>query len=217
MRDRTTLGLPEVQQQLIRAVCDTGKPVILVIIDGRPVAFDWIAEKVPAIVEAWLPGEEGGNAVADILFGDYNPGGKLPISFPRDTGQLPVYYGLKPTGGKSQFWGEYVDSCTGPLFEFGFGLSYTKYIYRNLRIKPHRIPRDGKVKILADITNTGKKDGAEIVQLYINDVVASITRPIKELKSFHRIDIKAGETRKVEFEIQSGELAFYDKSMKPTG
>ena len=216
MRDRTTLGLPEVQQQLIRAVCDTGKPVILVIIDGRPLAFDWIAEKVPAIVEAWLPGEEGGNAVADILFGDYNPGGKLPISFPRDTGQLPVYYGLKPTGGKSQFWGEYVDSCTGPLFEFGFGLSYTKYIYRNLRIKPHRIPLDGKVKILADITNTGKKDGAEVVQLYINDVVASITRPIKELKSFHRIDIKAGETSKVEFEIQSGELAFYDKSMKPT-
>ncbi|MGD0355142.1 MAG: glycoside hydrolase family 3 N-terminal domain-containing protein [Dehalococcoidia bacterium] len=216
MRDRTTLGLPEVQQQLIRAVCDTGKPVILVIIDGRPVAFDWIAEKVPAIVEAWLPGEEGGNAVADILFGDYNPGGKLPISFPRDIGQLPVYYGLKPTGGKSQFWGEYVDSCTGPLFEFGFGLSYTEYLYRNLRIKPHRIPRDGKVKILADITNTGKKDGAEVVQLYINDVVASITRPIKELKSFHRIDIKAGQTRKVEFEIQGRELAFYDKSMKPT-
>jgi beta-glucosidase len=216
MRDRATLGLPQVQQDLVRTVCEVGKPVVLVIVDGRPVAFDWIAEKVPAIIEAWLPGEEGGNAVADILFGDYNPGGKLPISFPRDTGQLPVYYGLKPTGGKSQFWGEYVDSCTGPLFEFGFGLSYTKYLYRNLRITPHRIPRTGKVKILADILNTGKKDGAEVVQLYITDVVASITRPIKELKSFRRVDIKAGETTKVEFEIQGGELAFYNKSMKPT-
>ena len=125
MRDRTNLGLPQVQQQLIRAVCEAGKPVVLVIVDGRPVALDWIAEKVPAIIEAWLPGEEGGNAVADILFGDYNPCGKLPISFPHNVGQIPVYYGQKPTGGKSQFWGEYVDSCTGPLFEFGFGLSYT--------------------------------------------------------------------------------------------
>ena len=114
MRDRTTLELPRVQQDLIRAVLGAGKPVILVIIDGRPVAFDWIAEKAPAIIEAWLPGEEGGNAVADILFGDYNPGGKLPISFPHSTGQLPVYYGLKPTGGKSQFWAN-CHSCTGPL------------------------------------------------------------------------------------------------------
>ncbi len=215
MRDRTTLELPQVQQDLIRAVLGVGKPVILVIIDGRPVAFDWIAEKAPAIIEAWLPGEEGGNAVADILFGDYNPGGKLPLSFPHSTGQLPVYYGLKPTGGKSQFWGEYVDSCTGPLFEFGFGLSYTQYLYRNLRITPHRIPSTGKVKIIADITNTGKRDGAEVVQLYINDVVASITRPVKELKGFERLDIKAGETRTVKFEIEGGELAFYDKSVKP--
>ncbi len=215
MRDRATLGLPQVQQNLVRAVLEAGKPVALVIVDGRPVAFDWMAEEVPAIIEAWLPGEEGGNAIADILFGDYNPAGKLPISFPRNTGQLPVYYGLKPTGGKSQFWGEYVDSCAGPLFEFGFGLSYTQYLYRNLRIIPHRIPRTGKVKILADITNTGKKHGAEVVQLYINDVVASITRPVKELKGFERIYIKAGETRTVEFQIEGGELAFYDKSMKP--
>jgi beta-glucosidase len=216
MRDRTTLGLPKVQQDLVRAICEVGKPVVLVVVDGRPLAFGWMVEKVPAIIEAWLPGEEGGNAIADILFGDYNPGGKLAISFPREVGQLPVYYGLKPTGGKSQFWGEYVDSCTGPLFEFGFGLSYTKYLYRNLRITPRRIARTGKVKIVTDITNTGKKDGPEVAQLYINDIVASITRPVKELKGFRRIDIKAGETRKVEFEIQGRELAFYDKSMKPT-
>jgi beta-glucosidase len=216
MRDRTTLGLPQVQQQLIHAVYDAGKPIILIVIDGRPVALDWIAEKIPAIIEAWLPGEEGGNAVADILFGDYNPGGRLPISFSYNAGQLPVYYGLKPTGGKSQFWGDYVDSCIGPLFEFGFGLSYTTYNYGNLRIEPLKITPAGKVKILADITNTGKMAGAEVVQLYINDVVASVTRPVKELKGFERIYLEAAETKTVEFEVEAGDLAFYDNSMRRT-
>ncbi|MHB8085487.1 MAG: glycoside hydrolase family 3 N-terminal domain-containing protein [Dehalococcoidia bacterium] len=214
MRDRTNLDLPIVQQQLIRAVYETGKQIIFIIIDGRPVALDWIAEKIPAIIEAWLPGEEGGNAVADIIFGDYNPGGRLPISFPYNAGQLPIYYGRKPTGGKSQFWGDYVDACIIPKYEFGFGLSYTIFEYKNLRIDPLKIPSTGKVKIITDITNAGKMAGVDVVQLYINDVVASVTRPVKELKGFQRVYLKAAETRTVEFELEAGDLAFYDKSMK---
>ena len=161
MRDRVSLNLPDVQDALVKAVYNTHKPVILVIVDGRPVTLGWIANEIPAIIEAWLPGEEGGNAVADIIFGDCNPSAKLPVSFPYSVGQLPVYYGVKPSGGKSQFWGDYVDSCTGPLYEFGYGLSYTTFDYKDLTIKPQKIDRCGKVTIGAEITNTGKVDGEE--------------------------------------------------------
>jgi beta-glucosidase len=214
MRDRVELSLSGVQEDLVTAIYETGTPTVLVLIDGRPLALGWIAEKIPAILEAWLPGEEGGNAVADVLFGDYNPGGKLPISFPRKVGQIPVYYAHKPSGARSQLWGDYVDASTSPAFEFGYGLSYTTFKFSNLKIKPNLVPLTGKISIRCTIENTGYRAGEEVVQLYINDVVASITRPVKELKGFKRIALKPAETRTVEFELRAETLGFYDKDMK---
>jgi beta-glucosidase len=189
---------------------------VLILVDGRPLALGWIIEKIPAIIEAWLPGEEGGNAVADVLFGDYNPGGKLPISFPEKVGQVPVYYGHKPSGARSQLWGNYVDAGTSPAFEFGYGLSYTIFNFSNLRIEPKRVRLTGKTSIKVDIENTGNRAGEEVVQLYINDVVASITRPVKELRGFKRIALEPGETKTMEFELPTETLGFYDKDMKFT-
>ena len=216
MRDSTELRLPGVQEELVKAIYETGTTTILILADGRPLALGWIIEKIPAIIEAWLPGEEGGNAVADVLFGNYNPSGKLPISFPEKVGQVPVYYGHKPSGARSQFWGDYVDASTRPAFEFGHGLSYTTFKLSNLTIKPKRAPLTGKISIAVDIENTGNRSGAEVVQLYINDVVASITRPVKELKGFERIALEPGETKTVEFELPIETLGFYDKDMKFT-
>jgi len=216
MRDRAELGLLGVQGELVKAIYDTGTPTVLVLVDGRPLALDWIAEKIPAIVEAWLPGEEGGNAVADVLFGDYNPGGKLPVSFPRKVGQIPIYYAHKPSGARSQQWGDYVDSSTSPAFDFGFGLSYTTFKLSNLKIQPKQAQQTGKISIKVDVQNTGSRSGEEVVQLYINDIVASVTRPVKELKGFKRIALKPAETRTVEFELLVTNLAFYDKDMNLT-
>jgi beta-glucosidase len=214
MRDSAELRLPGVQDDLVRAIYETGTPVVLILVDGRPLALGWIIEKIPAIIETWLPGEEGGNAVADVLFGDYNPGGKLPISFPAKVGQIPVYYGHKPSGSRSQFWGDYVDSTTSPAFEFGYGLSYTTFDFSNLRIEPKRVTTTGKTSIKVDIENIGNRAGEEVVQLYINDLVASITRPVKELRGFKRLALKPGETRTVEFELAAETLGFYDKDMR---
>jgi len=214
MRDRVELRLPGVQEELVKAICETGNPTVLVLVDGRPLDLGSITDKIPAILEAWLPGEEGGTAVADVLFGNYNPSGKLPISFPRKVGQIPVYYAHKPSGARSQLWGDYVDSSTSPAFEFGYGLSYTTFKLSNLKIKPNRAPLTGKISIKCDIENTGYRAGEEVIQLYINDVVASITRPVKELKSFKRIALEPAETRTIEFELPIESLGFYDKDMK---
>jgi beta-glucosidase len=216
MRDSAELRLSGVQDDLVRAIYETGTPVVLILVDGRPLALGWIIEKIPAIIEAWLPGEEGGNAVADVLFGDYNPSGKLPISFPEKVGQVPVYYGHKPSGARSQLWGNYVETSTSPAFEFGYGLSYTTFKLSNLRIEPKRVPQTSKIPIKVDIENTGGRAGEEVVQLYINDVVASITRPVKELRGFKRIALEPGETKTAEFELQTERLGFYDKDMKFT-
>jgi beta-glucosidase len=216
MRDSAELCLSGVQDDLVRAIYETGTPVVLILVDGRPLALGWIIEKIPAIIEAWLPGEEGGNAVADVLFGDYNPGGKLPISFPEKVGQVPVYYGHKPSGARSQLWGNYVDASTSPAFEFGYGLSYTIFNFSNLRIEPKRVRLTGKTSIKVDIENTGNRAGEEVVQIYINDVVASITRPVKELKGFRRIALESAETKTVEFELPTETLGFYGKDMKFT-
>ena len=216
MRDSAELRLPGVQEDLVKAIYETGTATILILVDGRPLALGWIIEKIPAIIEAWLPGEEGGNAVADALFGNYNPSGKLPISFPEKVGQVPVYYSHKPSGARSQLWGDYVDASTRPTFEFGYGLSYTTFKLSNLVIEPKRAPLTGKISIKVDIENTGNRSGEEIVQLYINDVVASITRPVKELKGFKRIALEPGETKTVEFELPIETLGFYDKDMKLT-
>jgi beta-glucosidase len=214
MRDRATLGLPGVQEKLVRAVYETGTPVVLVLVNGRPYTLKWMAERIPAIVEAWLPGEEGGKAVADVLFGDYNPGGKLPISFPVTEGQIPVYYGHKPSGGRSNAWEDYVDASSKPLYEFGYGLSYTNFEFGNLRISPGKVPVNGEVTIKAEVKNTGKRAGDEVVQLYINDAVASVTRPVKELKGFKRIHLEPGESEIVEFRLPVENLAFYNRDME---
>lgn len=214
MRDSAELRLPGVQEELVKAVYDTATPLVLVLADGRPLVLGWMVEKIPAILEAWLPGEEGGNAVADVLFGDYNPGGKLPIAFPRKAGQVPVYHGHKPSGARSQLWGDYVDCSTTPQFEFGYGLSYTTFKFSNLRIQPEKVKLGSKVRVRVEVENTGAVVGEEVVQLYVNDVVASVTRLVRELKGFKRIALKPGETRTVEFELSTEDLSFYGKDMK---
>ncbi len=214
MRDSAELRLPGVQEELVRKIYETGTPTVVILVNGRPLVLDWIAKKIPVIIQAWLPGEEGGNAVADVLFGDYNPSGKLPISFPEKVGQIPVYYGHKPSGARSQLWGNYVDAGTSPTFEFGYGLSYTTFELGNLRVEPKQIPSTGEVLIKVDVRNTGTRAGEEVVQLYINDVVASITRPVKELKGFKRVALRPGETKTVEFQLPAHMLGFYNKDME---
>lgn len=210
-RDRCNLDLPGVQEDLIKEICNTGTPVIVVLINGSAITMmNWI-NGVKAILEAWYPGEEGGNAIADILFGDYNPGGKLPITFPKFTGQLPLYYNYKPSGRVD----DYVD-LRGPqaLFPFGYGLSYTQFKYSNLRITPEVISPEGEVSISLDVENIGKYKGDEIVQLYLHDEFASIARPVKELKRFKRITLDVGEKKSISFTLTKEDLEFLDADMK---
>ncbi|MFA5064987.1 MAG: glycoside hydrolase family 3 N-terminal domain-containing protein [Dehalococcoidia bacterium] len=215
MRDSASLRFPAVQETLARAVFDAGKPVVLVVMDGRPLELGWMAQKIPAIIWAWKPGEEGGNALADVLFGRYNPGGKLSITFPHNVGQVPLYYALKPNGGKSQFWGDYIDCQAGPLYEFGYGLSYTTFELSNLVISPSHIKPDGLITIKCNVKNKGSRPGDEVVQLYVNDVVASLTRPVLELKGFRRVSLQPGQSKEVVFELPVEEMAFYGRDMKP--
>lgn len=212
-RDRAILDLPGVQEDLLRAVAATGKPVIVVLVNGRPFSLNWMQDNIPAILEAWLPGEEGAEAIADVLFGECNPGGKLTISFPRTVGQIPVYYYHKKSGGRSHWRGNYVETSTKPLYPFGYGLSYTTFEYGNLQISAPEVSIGGSVEISIDVRNTGNVKGDEIVQLYINDEAASVTRPVKELKGFARVSLEAGETKTVIFTISPKQLGFYDMSM----
>jgi len=213
-RDRADISLPGVQEDLVKAVCETGTSVVVVLIDGRPLTIPWLAENVPAIVEAWLPGEEGAGAVADVLFGDYNPGGKLPITIPRATGQIPIFYGHKPSGCRSVIYGDYADlSCT-PLFAFGHGLSYTKFDYDNLQISPKEAKAGEQVTISIDIKNIGERKGDEVVQLYVHDVLARVTRPVMELKGFKRLTLEPQEQRIVTFTLFINQLGFYNQNME---
>jgi len=211
--DRADLGLPGMQQALVEAVVETGTPTVVVLLNGRPPALPWIAAHVPAVLEAWLPGEEGGAAVADVLFGDVNPGGRLPISLPVTVGQVPVYYAHKPSGGRSNWKGDYVGVSTKPLFPFGHGLSYTRFEYGALEITPPEAQPQDYVRIRVPVTNVGERAGEEVVQLYVHDVVASVTRPVRELKGFARIALAAGEKKTVTFELAVRQLAFYDRRM----
>ncbi len=214
-RDVRSLDLTGIQEDLLKAVYETGTPTILVLVNGRPLTIPWAAEHIPAIVEAWLPGEKGGEAVADILFGDYNPNGKLPITIPRHVGQLPAYYNY--TFSKQKIIDEakiHVDMPATPLWEFGFGLSYTSYEYSNLNISPRETDSKGEIRISLDVTNTGKVKGKEVVQLYLRDCLASVTTPIKELKGFRKISLEPGETKKVEFELKKEDLALYNRKME---
>lgn len=209
-RDRADLTLPGVQSQLVKAVYDTGTPVVLVLVNGRPVSLEWIADSVPAIVEAWLPSEEGANAIADVLFGDVNPGGKLPITFPRSVGQVPIFYGHRPSGGRSHWKTHYVETSAHPLYPFGHGLSYTRFEFSNLHITPETAPAGQVVTIQVDITNVGERSGDEVVQLYTHQTVPLVTRPLKELKAFKRVTLEPGQTRKIVFQLAVNQLGFYD-------
>ncbi|MDQ6787499.1 MAG: glycoside hydrolase family 3 C-terminal domain-containing protein [Acidobacteriota bacterium] len=207
--DRDSLDLVGRQNELAEAVLATGKPVVVFLINSGPLAINYVKENVPAILEGFYLGEETGTAAADVLFGDYNPGGKLPVSFPRSVGQLPIYYNRKPSARRG-----YLLSTTEPLFPFGFGLSYTTFSYSNLKITKPKIRADEETTVTFDVTNTGKRRGDEVAQMYIRDDVSSVTRPIKELKDFARITLEPGETKQVTFTITPAKLAFYNREMK---
>jgi beta-glucosidase len=206
--DRDSLDLVGRQNDLVKAVLETGKPTIVLLINSGPLSVNYIAEKVPAILEGFYLGQETGVAVADVLFGDYNPAGKLPVTFPRSVGQLPSYYNRKPTARRG-----YLFASKEPLFPFGFGLSYTTFEYSNLRLSATQIGPADQTKVSVRITNTGKRAGDEIVQLYIHDLVSSVTRPVMELKDFKRISLAAGESQTVEFVITPDKLSFFDLNM----
>ena len=216
-RDRASLNLPAVQEDLLKALIETGKPVVLVLINGRPLSLGRLAERLSAVVEAWLPGEEGGRAVADVLFGDVSPGGKLPISIPREVGQIPVHYYRKPSG-----IGPYVGTDAAPpsreesrpLYPFGHGLSYTTFRYSALSLSPRRCGPAGKVTVRCRVANTGRRAGDEVVQLYVRDDLASVSRPVKELKGFRRLTLQPGERRTLTFRLSVEQLAFYDRAMR---
>ena len=215
---KTNLDLPEHQKELLKALLKTGKPVVLVLMNGRPLTLQWEADNVPAIIEAWHLGVEAGNAVADVLFGDINPSGKLPVTFPRNVGQIPVYYNHKSTGRplniKDKYTSRYLDVPNTPLYPFGYGLSYTTFRYSDLRLSSSSIGKDGSITITVDVENTGSRAGDEVVQLYLRDDVATVTRPEKELKGFRKISLNAGEKKSVQFIVTPEELSFYNLSMK---
>ena len=211
-RSRADIGLPGFQQELLEAVYEVNKNIVLVLMNGRPLAIPWADEHVPAIVEAWHLGTQSGLAIADVLFGDYNPSGKLPMTFPRDVSQVPIYYNHKMTGRPGPknlvFWSHYIDHTNDPLYPFGHGLSYTTFEYSDLVVSS--IPGANRVLVSVVLKNTGKYDGAEVVQLYLRDLVGSVTRPVKELKSFEKVFLKTGESKTIQFELTDKELGFYN-------
>jgi len=218
---RTNLEIPQAQKDLLQELLKTGKPVVLVLFTGRPLVLVQENETVPAILNTWFAGSEAGSAIADVLFGDVNPSGKLSATFPRSVGQVPIYYNQKNTGrplgnkeGKfEKFRSNYIDERNEPLYPFGFGLSYTTFKYSNLKISSDKMNFNDAVKVSVDVTNSGNFDGKEVVQLYIRDLVGSVTRPIKELKGFQKINLKKGETQTVTFEISEETLKFYNSDL----
>lgn len=208
--DRSDLDLVGLQNELIRKVAASGKPTILILVNGRPLGVEWAAQHLPAIVETWAPGMYAGQAVAEILYGKVNPSAKLAITIPRSVGQLQMIYNHKP----SQYFHPYAVKPSTPLWPFGYGLSYTSYKYDDLKLSAKEVSQNQNVEVSVKVTNTGQRDGVEIVQLYIRDKYSSVTRPVKELKDFARVALKAGESKVVTFTITPDKLAFYDKKMK---
>ncbi len=215
---RTSLDLPGRQLELIKAIAATGKPYVVVLMNGRPLTINWAAENAPAILETWFAGTEAGNAIADVLFGDLNPGGKLPVTFPRTVGQEPLYYNHKHTGRppdpNNKYSSKYLDAPWTPLYPFGYGLSYTQFQFSNLQLSAPRIALNGQLTVSVEVTNTGQRAGDEVVQLYIHDVAASVTRPVKELKGFERITLQPGERRRVSFTLGREQLGLYNRAMR---
>lgn len=217
---RSDIGLPESQLNLLKALVKTGKPVVLVLINGRPLTLTWEDEHVPAILEAWAPGTEAGNAVADVLFGDYNPSGKITATFPRSVGQIPIYYNHKNTGrpydgkGPGKFKSYYMDISNDPLYPFGYGLSYTSFSYGAITADKKLLKGEETLTCTVPVTNTGKFAGEETVQLYITDPVASITRSVEDLKGFQKVWLQPGETKNIRFKITTSDLKFYNSDLK---
>jgi beta-glucosidase len=214
-RSRTELDLPGLQQELLEAIYEVNKNIVLVLQNGRPLAIEWAAEHIPAIVEGWQLGTQTGKAIAQVLYGDYNPSGKLPMTFPRHVGQVPIYYNHMNTGRATNregnvFWSHYIDKENSPLYPFGYGLSYTTFKYKNLKINETTFSINDTIEVSVDITNTGDIDGKEVVQLYIRDLFGSIVRPVRELKGFELVYLKANETKTVTFRLTEDELGFYN-------
>jgi len=214
---RASIDLPGVQQRLVDAVRGTGKPLVVVLANGRPLALERLQGTVPAILESWFLGIEAGNAIADVLFGDVSPSGKLPVTFPRVVGQLPIYYARKNTGrppSDEKYTSKYLDVPWTPLYPFGFGLSYTTFSYGAPRLSATRLsPRD-TLRVEVNVTNTGRRVGDEVVQLYVQDLVGSVTRPLKELRGFQRVTLEPGERTTIRFALRAQDLAFYDLGMR---
>ncbi|WP_312111233.1 beta-glucosidase BglX [Pantoea septica] len=217
---RSELAIPASQQKLLAALKATGKPLVIVLMNGRPLTLVNEDRMADALLETWFSGTEGGNAIADVLFGDYNPSGKLPITFPRSVGQIPLYYNHLPTGRPynfakpNKYTSHYYDSVNGPLYPFGYGLSYTRFSVSPVKMSAATMPRNGTVEASVTVTNTGDRDGATVVQMYLNDPVASISRPVRELRGFKRIMLKAGESQTVSFKIDVDALKFWNQQMQ---
>ncbi|HOZ74382.1 MAG TPA: beta-glucosidase BglX [Flavobacterium sp.] len=219
-RSRVTLGLPGVQQVLLETIYKANPNIVLVLNNGRPLVIPWAAKNIPAIVEAWQLGTEAGNAIAQVLYGDYNPSGKLPMGFPRNEGQLPLYYSHKNTGRPTLpapdevFWSHYGDEANTALYPFGYGLSYTTFEYSNLKLSSNSFTADGKIDVSVELRNTGKVTGKEVVQMYLRDLVGSSTRPIRELKGFELVELKAGESKTITFTIDRKMIEYYSANRK---
>jgi beta-glucosidase len=217
---KSFIDIPEAQKRLLKALVATGKPVVLVLFNGRPLTLNWENENVPAILDVWFAGSEAGDAIADALLGKVNPSGKLSMSFPQNVGQIPLYYNHKNTGrpltGKwfSKFQSNYIDVSNEPLYPFGYGLSYTKFEYGDIQLSSTKLKGNQKLTATISVKNTGSISGKEVVQLYIRDLVGSITRPVQELKGFDKIELAAGETKNVSFEITPETLKFYNSDLK---
>jgi beta-glucosidase len=217
----TDIQIPETQKNLLKALVKTGKPIVLVLFTGRPLALKWEQENIPAILNVWFPGSEAGNSIADALFGKVNPSGKLSATFPQNVGQVPLYYAHKNTGrplaeGKwfEKFRSNYLDVSNDPLYPFGFGLSYTTFNYSDVKLSANTLTKGKSITASVTLSNTGKYDGKEVVQLYIRDLVGSITRPVKELKGFQKVNLKAGESKTISFNISENDLKFYNSDLK---
>jgi beta-glucosidase len=220
-RSRSDITLPGVQQELLETIYKVNPNIVLVLQNGRPLAISWAAANVPSIVEGWHLGTQSGHALAQVLYGDYNPSGKLPMTFPRNVGQVPIYYNHKNTGrpgdgqpSESVFWSHYTDVENSPLYPFGHGLSYSTFEYSNLKLSSVNLSKGGNIKVTVDVKNTSNVDGKEVVQLYIRDLVASVTRPVKELKGFELTEIRAGQTKTVQFTIDEKTIEFYTANKK---
>ena len=218
---RTDIGIPETQRDLLKALLKTGKPVVLLLFTGRPLTLTWEHENVPAILNVWFAGSEAGHAIADALFGDVNPSGKLTMTFPQNVGQVPIFYAHKNTGRPladgawfAKFRSNYLDVSNDPLYPFGYGLSYSTFNYSDINVSSTALKGNQTLKASVTVTNNGKYDGAEVIQLYIRDMVGTVTRPVKELKGFQKIMFKAGETKTVTFNITPNDLKFYNSALK---